>query len=853
MTRKKWEKIFYTDLSKEEYELIYTDIKRNNATMLRYASFIASLLMVLLSAASFFVEGIGKNRALYLVTFLCTFVVYLSSRLLIERVLKFVWVFWYIFLSVIFAFAIILGVPLMTENSAATVCVLLFAIPLLLLEQPFRMDCFLVFVTIVFCIATNSVKAAQVAALDMTNVLSFLFLSIVVNYFIIRMKLHELLTKRMSIITYQRHLDTSLRSNENTIGTFRFDLTTNSCEEGSSRYPNLLELQKDSTVDGFFEGARGAIPYADEGKKYQQIFNRENMISAFKDGNDNFALEHHFLLEPQNSIWVRTTVDILKNPYTKNIEAFVYVYNVHMEKVSQAMIAEVVETDYDILAVFYEESDRYIYIDKKHPEKPKHGRDFYQNFLEDILKDNPIDSEKIIKDLDMYNVKEHLEKEGTYVVLYTTLGADGKRSCKKIRFSNYKETERVVGIMKRDVTDLFELEERSREELSKALEKAENANAAKSEFLSKISHDIRTPMNGIIGMSNLIREENNIEKIQEYNQNVQTSAEFLLGLVNDVLDVTNIETGDFTLHLEYYRKKEFQAYIDAIFRPQCTQKEIIFEEEYGFTKDIFVDKLRFNQICFNLLSNAVKYTSAGGKILFSIKEVACTEQDMDLVITVSDNGVGMSEEFLQQIFERFSQERTRVGNESLQGSGLGLYITKQIVDKMKGKITVSSKVDEGTKIEISLRCPYRQETDHVVAVKSKVDYDMFDFTGKKLLLCEDNEINAKIVIVLVKKAGFEIDWVINGKEGLDCFAASAKDEYAAILMDIRMPVMDGLEATRCIRKLEREDAVEIPIIAMTANALTQDYDKSMEAGITEHLSKPISRKIVLETLQKHIG
>lgn len=844
--------LFYAGLRREEFEMINDSIQEDNHRMIVRASCASTVILMGLVVASFTVTGLAKNFILYFVTGIITAVIALLTIFVFPKNRKPVLVMAYFFLSLIFFFAIMLGVPMLKESTATTFCVLLFALPLLITDRPVRMDLFLTFVTFCFCTLSMHMKKGSVAVLDLTNAVCFLLLSITVNYLITRTKYHDTLVERLAINTYQKHLETSVRNNENYIGTFQMNLSSDTCGKGISRYPTLLDLKEARTVDGFFEQALRWIPYDIEKEAFRGLFNREHLLWEFNNSNNYLSMEHHFQLQPQSSIWIKTTVDMMRNPLSDQIEAIIYVYNIHTEKVFQAIISELAINDYEELALVYEKTGHFICFDKDNVKRAKEKDSFFECLRKNVENDYPENRDVIMEEISMRKIQEVLEKEETYTVLYTAKRPNERLTRKRIRFFNYSETEQIIFVDKRDVTEIFELEEKSKEELTKALEEAKKANRAKSDFLSKISHDIRTPLNGIMGMADLIEEEFNIDKIHHYNRQIQTSAKFLMGLINDVLDVSKIEAGSVVLHPEPYRYEEFIEYIEAMMHPLCQKKSILFKKENQMAVALDVDKLRFNQICFNLLSNSVKYTPEGGTVEFLMKELERTEQTITFTITVKDNGMGMSEEFMQHLFERFSQEERRVGNESIQGSGLGLSIVKQIVTLMNGTIEVHSEINKGTEFIVTLTCHYFEDDENVSTTEKSIDYEKLDFTGKRLLLCEDNLINAEIAMNILQNAGFSIEHAENGAEALETFQQSKTGYYDGILMDIRMPVMDGLEATEHIRSLKKADALKIPIIAMTANAFDEDQKMSIDAGMTAHLSKPINRKLLLETLAQYI-
>ncbi|SHK60535.1 response regulator [Hespellia stercorisuis] len=385
--------------------------------------------------------------------------------------------------------------------------------------------------------------------------------------------------------------------------------------------------------------------------------------------------------------------------------------------------------------------------------------------------------------------------------------------------------------------------------------KLQHATDAKSDFLSRMSHDMRTPLNVIIGMNKLAQENDNPPDTDDCLQKIELASEFLLGLINDVLDMERVENGKMELHLTPYSGSEFRNYIETIIGPLCEQKNIEFEYARDKQMEFVVmqDKLKINRIYFNLLSNAVKYTPEGGKIIFSTSVEMTADNKIAMLVKVSDNGIGMSEEFQKHMYDAFSQENQVMASVS-QGTGLGLTIVKRMCDLMGMKITVESTLGKGTTFRLYGEYELAEETADADALHAE-DARLKDFSvlkGKTILVCEDHMLNQEIVRRLLEKAGCIVDLAEDGRTGVNKFIQTPAETYDAILMDIRMPVMNGLEAAETIRTADKGDAQIIPIIAMTANAYDEDVKKSFDAGMNEHLAKPIDPNSMYAALAKHI-
>ncbi len=367
--------------------------------------------------------------------------------------------------------------------------------------------------------------------------------------------------------------------------------------------------------------------------------------------------------------------------------------------------------------------------------------------------------------------------------------------------------------------------------------------SAKTDFMNKMSHDIRTPLNGILGMTYLAKEENDENKKKGYLEKIDLSGRYLLNLVNDILDMNKISSEKFTLKSDRYSPNEFYAYIYAIINPLAAKKKIKFSvEPFESNEAFFVDSLHFNQLFINLLSNAIKYTNEGGKVSFYCKNVVTTGHIFTGDFVVEDNGIGMSKEFQEHMFESFTQEKQ---TSTEMGTGLGLAIVKQIVTLMRGTITVESKIAEGSKFTVRLTFPLIPNEGK----ESQGENQSISLEGLHVLVCEDNAINAEIAGELLKKKGLIADFACNGKEGLEAFKNSQPWYYFAILMDIRMPVMDGFEAAKEIHALKRQDATLIPIIALTADAYIQDKERIIKSGMNAHITKPIEPEELYKSLE----
>ena len=388
---------------------------------------------------------------------------------------------------------------------------------------------------------------------------------------------------------------------------------------------------------------------------------------------------------------------------------------------------------------------------------------------------------------------------------------------------------------------------------TEALQTAENANKAKTDFLSNMSHDIRTPMNAIIGMTSLIRHDaGNKAKVIEYADKIDISSQHLLGIINDVLDMSKIEAGKTVFKYTDFSILDFITELNTIFHSQIDEKNqtLTIIKENIRHEWVNGDQVHLMQIFSNLVSNAVKYTQEGGKIQFLVEE--CETKSSVYAkyrFLVSDNGMGMSADFKDTIFDAFTRAESSMTNK-IQGTGLGMAITKNLVEAMGGTIDVESELSQGSCFEVLI--DLRIAEDRFVSSAEQVEKDEPAgnvLKGMRFLCAEDNELNAEILMELLKIEDAECTICENGKRVLEAFEQSAPGDYDMILMDVQMPVMNGYEATKAIRRSSHELAKTIPIIAMTANAFSEDIQHSLAAGMNAHVSKPVEMKVLEKTIR----
>ncbi|MBR2698126.1 MAG: response regulator, partial [Clostridia bacterium] len=382
-------------------------------------------------------------------------------------------------------------------------------------------------------------------------------------------------------------------------------------------------------------------------------------------------------------------------------------------------------------------------------------------------------------------------------------------------------------------------------------EAAKSASRAKSQFLSRMSHEIRTPINAIIGLDSIILRDQDISpRTRDGLDKIGASARHLLSIVNDILDMSRIETGRMTLKSEVFSFRDFLKQIDIIIGGQCQEKGLDYVTNVLGTPDeyYFGDSLKLKQVVINILGNAVKFTDAPGTISFTVEQISRASDRAALRFTMTDTGIGIDKAFIPKMFEAFSQEDT--GNASpYGGSGLGMPITKSIVMMMGGEIQVESEKGAGSTFTVYVPLKRVPEADIPRAPEPDAPAAADALSGLNLLIVEDQEMNAEVLADLLSLEDMTSEWAENGQRAVEMLSESAPGQFDAILMDMRMPVMDGLTATREIRKLSHPDAKTIPIIALSANAFEEDVKQCLAAGMNAHLSKPVDIDLLKETLR----
>lgn len=647
--------------------------------------------------------------------------------------------------------------------------------------------------------------------------------------------------------------------NDSLIDKCCIDITNGKVEIYSANVENNLSLDdvdvKDMDYDFIVDKILDDCFCMEQRLELSKLLDRSYLESRYHNQEMHVDYEYQRIIKKGSSpIWVKISINIYQYPFTDDIKVFMYCYDINDEMLIHKVMDSIYNNGFSAIGILdIPTKTLRLYQRSVLEEDVGIGMEMpYEEGLNLIIDKYVIEESKddARQALSIETIVDALDRENNYNCSFSIRYND-KPMRKKWECSYLKDDKNKIVYTRSNITELFLKQEEQQRQLNEALGKAKKASAAKSDFLSNMSHDIRTPMNAIINMTRITREDFAKGKdITVDLDKISISSDFLLGLINDILDMSRIESGKLELIPDVYSYAEFLDYIRSIIESLCAEKNISFNMNEGITDlPIYVDKIRFNQLFFNVLSNAIKYTEPGGRIEYNIFNNKIHDGILSCDFVISDTGCGMSEEFQKKMYLPF--ERESDNNEAYTGTGLGLSIVKSIVDLMKGTISVKSELGVGTEITIHLdmQLATREQIEESQS-RIVVSKQLINLSGRKILAVEDNELNMEIMQYLLESEGLVVDTAFNGKEAIEKFN---NNNYDAILMDIRMPIMDGLEATKAIRASAKPDAANIPIIAMTANAFDVDRQISMESGMTDYLTKPVVPEDLYHVLRKCIS
>ena len=592
------------------------------------------------------------------------------------------------------------------------------------------------------------------------------------------------------------------------------------------------------------------IPDKNQRRNFMVTCSHAGMMKLYSSGKHEVNLEYR-RWTGRGLIWVLTRVVLMPDPETGDIVAFYYTSDINDRVIYQKITGKILSQNFESVA-YYDINSKKMYL------KAFENQDSftfkpvdYNEAIEYAVKKYVVSAETqdIYEKYLLKNVLAALEKEAVYSIYYTGNETDDNlpshpKKRMKCDIFYLDSNNDIVVFLQTNATAIYEQEREVREKLEAAMQASEIANKAKTDFISRISHDIRTPIGIITSMTDFafsdIRDE---EKLKSDLSKIKSADEFLLSLINDVLDISKIDSGKMALNPQPYDFDEYSKNIKNMLDSMCSEKGLKYsisgQKNHGV---IVADKTRINQLILNLLSNAVKYTPAGGTVSYKSLSTDVEDNKIRYCFEISDTGIGISDEFQKVMFDPFTQEYDNASRpKGLSGTGLGLSIVKKIVDLMGGTISVRSKLGKGTTIRCEILFPDAlRDPRYKYAIKTNpVSVQSRKALFGKVLVAEDNSVNTEIAVRILTSFGLTTVCAENGLKAVEIFEKSFENEFCAILMDIQMPVMNGFEAAKKIRSLSRSDSEKIPIIAMTANAFDEDVQASLSAGMNAHASKPI--------------
>lgn len=607
--------------------------------------------------------------------------------------------------------------------------------------------------------------------------------------------------------------------------------------------------------DDFIDFISQFIVDEDERREFVQAAGAASLQQAFERGERELSAVY-FVSTPieQCGRYGLFKISLLQDPDSKDVMGVLFLTDVTEKTIKKKIIDKLLALGTDRVVDLDLIHDRYKLLYAENNHKALIGREFpFRKHINKVAQEHvlPADREIWQKLLDKDYILEQLQKRGRYSFNYRVRrNADSDIvKVKKLTLAPVDMRLGRICVVRMDVTDSVADEVRSKQAIEQALAAAEQANRAKSDFLSNMSHDIRTPMNAVLGMTELALDNiDNRAEVEGCLKKISISGKHLLDLINNVLDMSRIEAGRMSVNRELVSLSRLAEDIVATMQMQAEAKKqsLTVHMEQLACVAVYSDSLRLRQVLLNILGNAVKYTPKGGAIDFTIKESPSAKGDgyVHLAFVVQDNGIGMTDEYVRHIFESFSREDSlRV--QKTEGSGLGMAITKYIVDAMGGKIGIKSEANVGTEFTVLLDVE-RAKQEQAEAQEADAAQPQH---ALRVLLAEDNALNREIAVALLSKQDVTVETAENGQLCVEKFSAAPNGYYDAVLMDVRMPVMNGYEATQAIRALARADAA-LPIIAMTADAFAEDVERCLAAGMNAHLSKPMDINKLMALLER---
>lgn len=655
---------------------------------------------------------------------------------------------------------------------------------------------------------------------------------------------------------YENQLNSLIASISDAAGYFHMDVTANKILDVGGTSQIAYMIDPNFAIDEFVASTAKYIPSTKDRQDFMEAYCRESMLRSYQSGEVEIVRVSRCYYDDDIARISRYVARLFINPSNDHLEAVLYgkdITAVQEAYETQVSIVKTLSSNYlnvylihsreKTLSIIKQE-DSNAFEEKNKDEKVYAYELFFDKYINEYV--HPEDRSMMQKALQFDNAMEVLSSEKEYKGNYRII-KEGKIQYYQFRFIRDEESGIIVlGFL--NVDDVVAKEIHQKRLLQEALNTAKQANAAKSNFLSRMSHDMRTPLNGIIGLLEIDKnheEDTEFLKINRAKANI--AANHLLSLINDVLDMSKIEEGELVLSHEPFnmieRGREIMTMIDTQAQEQGIITVMDVEPEIYENPYIYGSPLHLSRAMMNIYSNCIKYNKENGKIHTHIRLLHSDESRLTYQWTISDTGIGISEEYLNKIFEPFTQEGTDARS-VYHGTGLGMSIAKALFEQMGGSIKISSKLGEGSTFVITI--PFERAKEQKITGTEKAERESIQ--NIKILLAEDNDLNQEVAKILLEEEGAEVFCVSNGLEAVEAFNTHPAGTYDLILMDIMMPVMGGYEATRQIRRLDTEDAKTIPIVALTANAFAEDIQHAADAGMNAHIAKPLNIKTMKKVI-----
>lgn len=655
---------------------------------------------------------------------------------------------------------------------------------------------------------------------------------------------------------------------EDCLSVLHVNLTRDQIEERAGKALSANDLAAQSYSE-LLASRQNRFSSAADPDRAQKVFTRAELLKSFAEGHSEVEETCYIRLEDGQPCFVKTHATLAVQPGSGDVIAFITEAVCNDEMVNETLINEALNGQYDAIASIFggqyrvvigsfdqhgNADDAEAYANRNQSIVPLSCSydDFLNLHLAPVINASDEDKRALLDALSAERVESALARREPYSVP-VSLSLGGEVLYKRFDYYVVDQQAEFFILLQSDTTEARREERERNELLAQALSEAQIASQSKSTFLSNISHDIRTPMNAIVGYIEFAKRSDDLSQMHEYLEKIDSSSKYMLALLNDVLEMSRIESGKSELDLTRASLPALMDDVYDLFERQMAEKSIAFSVDSSQVRDgcVICDKTRLNRVLLNLVSNAYKFTPEGGSVQVRLVQLDSTREGYgSYELHVKDTGIGMSEEFAQKIFDAFERERSATDS-GISGTGLGMAITRNIVDMMGGTIDLVSEQGHGTEFTVTLEFELQanESDDKQQSRPCEAQYEPMDFTGLRTLLVEDQIVNREIAIMILEGFGFEVDEAEDGAQALVQLASSEAGYYDVVITDIQMPVMDGYELARSIRKLDDAKLARIPIVAMSANAFQEDIKASREAGMNAHVAKPID----IDTLSRTLG